>query len=381
MSEQGRPEVILVVHDLAGGGGMETVLRRQLPELAQRVSLTVVSCSIDPELAPLVTWERVRVPTALAWLKTLSFWFVAGLRVRSLTHRHQPPDSRTPLLWTIGGIIPQSVDAISVHFCHAGYIDQVGWTVGVRGLRRANATWSRLMSLALERHSYRRGRVRQLLAVSTGLRDEVARHYPGVPITVTPNGVEVPDLARSALERSHEAGTLRVLFVGGDWARKGLPTVIQAVSAVDGVTLDVVGRGPDALGPNLARELGVGGRVTFHAWTDDVGKHYLAADALVLASHYETFGMVVFEAAAYGLVPIATPVHGATDLIEDEVSGFLVPPGDAPALAVILAQLRDDQETARHIGEQSRSRAGHFTWALSLDSVEKTLALLWSQQP
>jgi glycosyltransferase involved in cell wall biosynthesis len=378
MSETQRVPVILVVHDLAGGGGMETVLRRQLPQIARRFDLTVVSCSMDPELVPAVTWSQVRVPTRLAWLKTLSFWFVGGLRVRSLTRRSR---RTAPLVWTIGGIIPQRVDAISVHFCHAGYVDQVGWTVGVKGLRRANATWSRFVSLALERHSYRPGRVRRLLAVSGGLRDELERHYPDVPIVLTPNGVDVPASSRIVRSSRQSTEPLRLLFVGGDWARKGLRTVIQAVSRVEGVSLSVVGKGPDALGPALAEKLRVSNRVTFRPWTDDIGQHYEAADALVLASHYETFGMVVFEAAAHGLVPITTPVHGATDLVIDGVSGFVVQPGDVPGLAGILVRLRDDNETVTRVGEGARARVGRFTWAASLERLEAELALLWSQQP
>jgi glycosyltransferase involved in cell wall biosynthesis len=370
-----------VVHDLTGGGGMETVLRRQLPDLARRFRITVVSCTMDPDLAPEVTWVRVRVPSPLAWLKTLSFWFVAGIQIRLLTRRLRRQDRTRPVLWTIGGIIPQRVDAISVHFCHAGYVENVGWTVGVHGLRRANATWSRFVSLALERHSYRPGRVHRLLAVSGGLRDEVAHHYPDVPVVVTPNGVDVPGEVEHVEPEVPRRGPLRLLFVGGDWARKGVPTVLRAVGQVDGVVLTVVGNGPDSLGPALADQLGLGDRAMFHPWTSDIVQHYRAADALVLASHYETFGMVVFEAAAHGLVPISTPVHGATDLIENGVSGFLFPPDDVTALAAILASLRDDQETGRHIGDAARTRAGAFTWDVSLDRVGDQLALLWSQQP
>jgi glycosyltransferase involved in cell wall biosynthesis len=374
-----RPELILVVHDLAGGGGMETVLRRQLPDLTEDWQVTVVSCTMDPALLERVTWLRVRVPTFPAWLKTLSFWVAAGslLRPGSSRRRASAPGGVRPLLWTIGAIVPVRADAISVHFCHAGYVHQVGWAVGVRGLRRVNARWSRLLSLTLEKWSYRKGRVGSLLAVSRGLADEVARYYPGLPVEVTPNGIDVPLLD----ERQPRTGPLRVLFVGGDWARKGLETVIRAVADLDGVVLTVVGDGPDALGPGLAKTLGIEDRVAFRGWTSDVSPYYRASDVLVLASHYETFGMVVFEAASYGVVPVVTPVHGATDLVEDGVSGFVVSPGVPASVASVLTRLRDDVDLAVRIGREARTRATRFGWDRSVESVSHALALLLSPGP
>ena len=88
---------------------------------------------------------------------------------------------------------------------------------------------------------------------------------------------------------------------------------------------------------------------------------YELADAFVLASGYETFSLVTFEAAASGLPIVATPVNGVRELIEDGRNGFLVAP-EPGAIAERLRQLAADPALGSRLGAAARRSALQFSW-------------------
>ncbi|WP_069472142.1 glycosyltransferase family 4 protein [Candidatus Marithrix sp. Canyon 246] len=81
-----------------------------------------------------------------------------------------------------------------------------------------------------------------------------------------------------------------------------------------------------------------------------------AADIFVLPSIYEGFGLAHAEAMAMAKPVIATRVGGLTDLIENDVSGILVPPKDADSLANAIAQLMKDDYKREQLGQAARKR-------------------------
>ncbi len=366
-----RPRLRLFATDLEGGGGTEGVLRRQLPTLLKEWDVEVVATSMPADLASQVRWHRVRgVPRRPAWLKWSAFWVLAG--GLGLLLRHRDPKAVT---WATGCIVPLKVDAITLHFCHAGYVRSIGsWTSYSHGWRALNSALSRRLALAMERWSMRPARLRSVLVVSPGLKAEVNVHYPDVPVTVTPNGVDVPDdLVRSSLPM---VGPLRAIFVGGDWARKGLPLAIRALAEHPTAVLTVVGTGSDSEGPSVAIAVGVADRVTFTGYQSDVRPFLIDADALLLPSAYETFSLVVFEAAAYGVVPIVTPVHGARDLVEHDVSGLVLKERSVAAVLDALERLDSDRESLNRMSWEAHRRAKAFSWDRSITIVNQSLTRL-----
>lgn len=97
---------------------------------------------------------------------------------------------------------------------------------------------------------------------------------------------------------------------------------------------------------HLAASLGIADQVDFlgHLDRQSVRREMLAADALVLPSYYDTFGVVTIEALACGTPVIATTGSGPESVI-NRSNGFLVPPGDVDALAHALGQMREARET------------------------------------
>jgi glycosyltransferase involved in cell wall biosynthesis len=104
-------------------------------------------------------------------------------------------------------------------------------------------------------------------------------------------------------------------------------------------------------------ELGLAGRVVFVEATREIDKYQRAADVFVLPSVREGLPNALLEALACGTPCVATRLDGVTDvLIEDGVSGLLVPPRDEAALQSALERLAADPEGARAMGARGRER-------------------------
>jgi glycosyltransferase involved in cell wall biosynthesis len=119
-------------------------------------------------------------------------------------------------------------------------------------------------------------------------------------------------------------------------------------------------------------ELGLGARVHLTGFRADIPDVMNAWDIVVHASvRPEPFGRVILEGMLLGKPVIATAAGGVPELITDQQTGYLVPPGDAPALAAQLRQLLVDPERARATGMRSRDWARE-RFALSRHVAEMT---------
>lgn len=106
----------------------------------------------------------------------------------------------------------------------------------------------------------------------------------------------------------------------------------------------------------LAGELGIAGRVIFTGARSDIGELLALMDVFTLTSSSECFPMAVLEAMAAGRPAVCTAVGGIPELVEEGVTGHLVPPRDPPALARHLMALLGDRERARAMGRAGRTR-------------------------
>lgn len=129
--------------------------------------------------------------------------------------------------------------------------------------------------------------------------------------------------------------------------QKGIITTLEAFAAVDAPDLSLViaGSGAD-LGflRRVAARLGIASRVVFTGAVDDGAllALYRGATAFVLPSAQEGFGIVFLEAMYFGVPVIAAAEKGALDVVQDGVTGLLVPFGDVVALAAAVQRLSAD---------------------------------------
>jgi D-inositol-3-phosphate glycosyltransferase len=114
----------------------------------------------------------------------------------------------------------------------------------------------------------------------------------------------------------------------------------------------------------LTKSLQLDDTVTFlGAQPQDVLPYYYsAAEACVLPSRYESFGMVALEAMACGTPVIVTTAGGISSIIKDGQTGFLVPGEDETALAQSILSLVYNNPPKKHLSTNVRNRAMEFTW-------------------
>ena len=184
-------------------------------------------------------------------------------------------------------------------------------------------------------------------------------------------------------------GNLRLLLVGHWTPRKGIVDALATVARLGpGVTLDLVGeqdRDPayaarvrSALGdPGLAGRVRVHGRVSAEA----LAALFAAADAFLLPSTHEGYGMVLAEALAAGLPIVATRVGAVPEVVRDGQEAILVSPGDVAALAGAVDRLARDPEEQRRRAECARERAVTLPrWSDSISAFEGHLRALLARR-
>ena len=104
--------------------------------------------------------------------------------------------------------------------------------------------------------------------------------------------------------------------------------------------------------------------------------YYLAADVTVLPSYYESFGMVALEAMACGSPVIGSRVGGLATTVRDGVTGFLVPDGDATALAERLDAVVADADLRFRLGREGVQWAARHRWPCVAEAVCREYARL-----
>lgn len=159
---------------------------------------------------------------------------------------------------------------------------------------------------------------------------------------------------------------------------KGVEGLIDALPALDGARLVVVGDGPlRAPLEARARAAGLGERVIFTGGVPQARVRAILreADAFVLNSSYEGLPHVVLEAMAEGAPVVATDAGGTGEVVEDGVTGLLVPPGRPEALAEALRAVLGDPATARRLREgAARVLESRFSYPAMVADTERMLA-------
>jgi len=156
-------------------------------------------------------------------------------------------------------------------------------------------------------------------------------------------------------------GQVVVLAVSRLVWHKGYPELATAMRQATAAAVWIVGerlasdRGADM--EALLRGAGLGERLRLLGYRDDVPALMAAADIFVLPSRFEGLPMSVIEAMLAGLPVVACDVRGPAEQVVHGVTGLLVPPGDADALAAALQRLAGDAELRRRMGEAGRTRA------------------------
>ncbi len=201
------------------------------------------------------------------------------------------------------------------------------------------------------------------IAISRGLARylEEVEGFDGASFEIVHYGIE-PD----GEPQPYRGAEPRLLCVGRLIPIKGHIVLLRAFAEarreVPALRLDIAGRGP--LEPALralAKELGVEHAVRFLGYVAPVQRAIEEAAVVVVPSMGEGFGMVALEAMERARPVIAAEIGGLGELVDEGVTGLLVPPGEAEPLAKAIVRLAGDLGLAEQMGEAGRRRAlEHF---------------------
>lgn len=382
--QENRPRIAVVAHRVDDSGGMERVHAELVRRLLDRYRFTVVASNLAHDLRGRVDWLRVPLLAKPIPLRFVLFYGLGALQLRR---------ARGDLIHVCGALVPTRADVASVHFCHAGFVAASGRLApeGSTLPRRLNASLLRGLAIGAERWSYRPGRLKLLAPVSHQVALELIAAYPGIAIEETPNGVDLdrfcPDDSARRTVRA-ELGTNQnaavALFVGGDWDRKGLALVIQALaiarSSVGQLELWVLGAGDENRFGSYAAAAGVGGAVRFLGRSPEPERYLKGADIFVCGSSYEPFSLALLESAATGLPLVSTRVGIASVLIESEGDpGGILVGHQADEMGAAIAALAADAERRNRYGKAARQRAEQFGWDSLADAVDKIYGRLLAE--
>jgi glycosyltransferase involved in cell wall biosynthesis len=159
--------------------------------------------------------------------------------------------------------------------------------------------------------------------------------------------------------RARASGSLRILFLGNVIPRKGLETLINAVHEIPDADwqLSIVGSltmnaGYAGRMQKMARDHGHGNQILFMGpllddqLATEMARHHL----MVLPSHYEGFGIAYYEAMGFGMPVIGSEGGAAREIIQPDLNGYLITPGDSAGLANHLTKLIYDRNLLAEIG-------------------------------
>ncbi|MEB3195608.1 MAG: glycosyltransferase family 4 protein [Candidatus Sericytochromatia bacterium] len=355
-------DIALTVGSFDQRGGIERVtvdMAHAYARLGHRV--TVYATSWDPRYAERFHFVRLHAPHRPAWLRTAFLPLSASARLA----RHD--------IIHVQGTSAWQGDLLTFHSVHAAWCEQSIQSDGalsVHGLAKRLHPFHRL-TIAMEKRQVKTWQG-LLHACSGEVAEELAHHYqaPSGRVFAQPWGVDTtlfrPDPEARARQRRAwgvPEDTPVLLLAANEFARKGLATILEALPAVQPHQPWLLVAGRDDPEPYRARiqALGLDARVRF---LGSVAPEtlYPAADAFVMPSSYEGWGLVVAEALACGVPVLASRFPASTALIQPAQNGFLLnSPRDATELAGRLNTLLTPDCLA-HLRDQARASVMHLDW-------------------
>jgi glycosyltransferase involved in cell wall biosynthesis len=359
-------------------GGAERYAAAVVEELAPRHEIHVFAQEIEHDF-PGVIYHRISRPLAKPrWLNQLLFAYQTWRQTRhgfDVVHSHEN---------TWHG------DLQTVHVRPF----RVGLFHNRQGLKRflkwlSLCTSPRLLTYwCLEAARFRSQTRKHIVATSSQVMAETLQAYPHTAacMQVIAPGVSLPSApvnpiaARQLLALPQ--GVTLALFVGNDYAKKGLTTLLEALSHVPSLHLAVVGHGQrSSTFLHQAQQLQIADRVHFLGSLPDVSPAYAAADLLVHPTTEDTYAMVVLEAMAYGLpvVVSSTPYCGiSAELKHNEQALILNDPRNAQVLGEEITRLMSTPQLILQLKTNGQLFASKRSWQ-AVAAAHETLFLKVTQ--
>lgn len=220
-----------------------------------------------------------------------------------------------------------------------------------REYTKPSLRWTFAPNLRLDQKVFEAAK--SIVSFSEAARQSVIQDYGISPekVTVVYPGVDLERIPVADLTHQEKQKPYNILFVGGDFRRKGGYDVVQVFldRFADQAELHIVTQTPiDVSHPRIHLYKNI------KAYTPEWLQLYHQADVFVLPTYAEPFGWVFLEAMAAGLPIVATRITAIPEMVTHGENGLLIEPGDRAALAQSIAQLMQNRELGPKMGAKGR---------------------------
>ena len=179
----------------------------------------------------------------------------------------------------------------------------------------------------------------------------IERGLPQAKVDVIAPGFDVPPL----LTRKRAGEPVNFLFIGREFKRKGGPLVVEAFTRLRASHKDVSLTVITGAGEHVAPVAGL----TVHTFMDRAKLYdeiYPAADVFVMPTEAEGWGFTNAEAMSFALPVISTRISAIPEIVEHNVTGLLIEPGDADALVGAMRRMAESRDLREEMGQRGRER-------------------------
>ncbi|MCE5194096.1 MAG: glycosyltransferase family 4 protein [Nitrospiraceae bacterium] len=304
-------------------GGAEKYMQTLMEKLKNRAEIHVIASKWIE--SPCIIFHKIKSISLISFLSVLSFNWNAQKKIKSLN-----PDCTISFERTTFQDIYRAGEG-----CH------IEW---LKLRKQIDPLWKRftyfinplhLALLYIEKKLF--AGTKLIIANSNMVKSQIIQNYavPEEKIKVIYNGVDLKkfspqnkELYRTDIRKnlSIKEFSKVIIFVGTEFGRKGLGTLIKALSFVEDehdIKLIIIGRGRVGKFRTLAKKFEVSDKVIFIGPQKDIQKFYAAADIFVLPTMYDPFSNATIEAMASGITVITTKNNGVSEIIENGEEGFV----------------------------------------------------------
>ncbi len=336
--------------------------------LAEKYDFTVFGQEIDDSLRNKVAFRKISIPVFRPLLirYMIQFWIYGNLFRQIQMNKH------FAIVHSVEASAPFAT-VITMHFCGAAASALARKEMRQGMYRQILYRFGSIIEQKAVTNPY----LQRLIVVSDGLKRDIIDHYrPLVHPQVIPNSVDVDRFANARMYRRRAREELEikqqevigVIAALGDWKRKGLDVLIDAISILpqNSVRILVAGGFVQAY-KDLCQRKGVSQSFIFLDFMKNIEKAFAAADFFVFPTVYEAWPLTGLEAAAAGLPLLATKVNGLEEFIENGVNGFFIE-RSPDSIARAISTIHSNPELRARMGTEAHRKAQLFRVERMIDS-------------
>ncbi len=373
---ESKPRLAVVSPFLDKRHGTERIVVEWISRLTETFEIHVYSQDLEDLDLHKITWHRIsKLPGP--HLFNFLWWFAAN-------HCRRAWDStfgglRYDVVFTPGANCLDA-DVISVHIVFAEFLRRVENELTLA--RNPWQSWPRLLHrriyyrlvIALEGRAYIKAKtILVLLAQKTandltkqyGRRNRMHVLYPGLDHSSFNPGRRAALRGDARAQMELRGDRIAVLMVGNDWRKKGIRVLMDAMTKLSDLPVDLLLVGEEDPQPFLpmVNERNLNGRVRFLPPRKDVEFYYAAADVYAGPSLEDTGPLPPVEAMACGVPAILSASCGTAEIITAGVNGLILDdPADGASLAAMIRRLCEDRVFREQLGQNAAAKAREFTW-------------------